>query len=397
MFASVVTRPLRALEDLRLARAEGGPLALLPGAATRTWLANDAPTEETVLLQGTLFVKNNMRGWRQAAPVLPPTGLRALGLAGQPPGPRVPETLAQHARSVLRQLAHDDACGAPLHLVQRLLTRLLPPVILGGTLQGDADAVIAATDLLEQAHGQRQLETFFGDAARADAGPQSTGEDEELEARLLLHHVFRQSYCPEPLPPDSPLLDAFIALYRAAIASPAAALVWLCRVLAAQPRLQQQLHAQLRDDGAAPQARAIARALVFETLRMFPPAWLLVRMAAQDTEFGGRSIRAGDHVLVSPWLRHRDPALWRMPEAFDPLRFRADGDAAPHKLMAFGQGARKCPAMHFSLQLLPLLAEELVLCFEMHADADADPGEAVLWVNYRPGRDAGLRFASRTS
>ncbi|MFJ8622760.1 cytochrome P450 [Kitasatospora sp. NPDC093550] len=134
-----------------------------------------------------------------------------------------------------------------------------------------------------------------------------------------------------------------------------------------------------------PEARtADPQALVSETLRLYPSAWLLPRHAVEDDVIAGHRIAAGTDVLVCPYLVHRDPALWPDPERFDPARF-APGSERPGHLGAylpFGLGARACLGTQFALRettsLLELLLPMGVL--EFHAK----PTRAAYSITVRP-------------
>ncbi len=103
------------------------------------------------------------------------------------------------------------------------------------------------------------------------------------------------------------------------------------------------------------------RAHVDETLRLYPPAFLITREAkAADVVFGHR-IAAGTVVSISPYVLHRHAKLWRDPERFDPSRF-AKGAVPPVKLsyMPFGAGPRICIGARFALTEAVLVLARLL-------------------------------------
>ncbi len=81
-----------------------------------------------------------------------------------------------------------------------------------------------------------------------------------------------------------------------------------------------------------------------ETLRLYPPAWVIGRAAAVDHEIAGRVIPAGSVVLISPWVVHRDPRWYADPEEFRPERWDREGaERIPtFAYLPFGAGPRVC-------------------------------------------------------
>ena len=65
------------------------------------------------------------------------------------------------------------------------------------------------------------------------------------------------------------------------------------------------------------------RAVVSEALRLYPPAFVIVREAIAADSYGEVKIPAGSQVLIAPWVLHRHRKLWTNPDAFDPGRFLA--------------------------------------------------------------------------
>ena len=61
--------------------------------------------------------------------------------------------------------------------------------------------------------------------------------------------------------------------------------------------------------------------VVQESMRLYPPAWVIEREALAEDRLGGYRIPAGATVAVSPYVLHRHPEFWTNPEGFDPDRF----------------------------------------------------------------------------
>jgi cytochrome P450 len=81
-----------------------------------------------------------------------------------------------------------------------------------------------------------------------------------------------------------------------------------------------------------------------ETLRLYPPVWLLPRVANASDEIGGYHVPAGADVLISPYLLHRHPGQWPDPERFDPERFDPAKPVSRDRYayIPFGAGPRFC-------------------------------------------------------
>ena len=94
-------------------------------------------------------------------------------------------------------------------------------------------------------------------------------------------------------------------------------------------------------DTGRPGATPFLDACLAETLRLHPPVWLLSRTVTRDLEAGGRRLRAGQEVLVCPYVLHRTAAHWDDPDDFDPDRFLT-GRPRRNTYLPFGLGPRAC-------------------------------------------------------
>jgi cytochrome P450 len=92
------------------------------------------------------------------------------------------------------------------------------------------------------------------------------------------------------------------------------------------------------------------RMIIDETLRMYPPVWLVGRVALRDDTSGRFPIPAGTSVLISPYLIHRHPEHWPDPEKFEPERFAAGSDAYDaDQYLPFLSGRHLCLGKYFAL------------------------------------------------
>jgi cytochrome P450 len=88
-----------------------------------------------------------------------------------------------------------------------------------------------------------------------------------------------------------------------------------------------------------------------ETLRLYPPAWIITRKARGADNIGGVAIRKNGLVVLSPYATQRDPRWWDDPDRFDPDRFTPTGSAGRPKFayFPFGGGPHQCIGNHFAL------------------------------------------------
>ncbi|MFE6164362.1 cytochrome P450 [Streptomyces sp. NPDC056486] len=188
-------------------------------------------------------------------------------------------------------------------------------------------------------------------AARdSEAGPDGPG----------LLHVLLDAAKTRPEYTDRLIRDELVTLLVAGHETTATTLTWLYLLLDRNPEAREQALAAGAD--GSPQRRQALQALVHETLRFYPSAWMLPRSAAQDDTLAGYEIEAGTDVLVCPYLTHRDPELWEDPGRFDPARFTTPGRRPTHpgSYFPFGVGPRACLGLQFALRESTVLLEHLL-------------------------------------
>jgi len=147
-----------------------------------------------------------------------------------------------------------------------------------------------------------------------------------------------------------------------------ALLSWLFACLANAPKwlekLQQELETVLaaREPTAADLASLpILRAVIDETLRLYPPAYtLFLRQAEEDVDLLGIQVRKGDLVQVVPFITQRDPRFFNNPNAFDPSRFLTKPSWPQYAYLPFGAGPRVCIGQNFGLMEICLVAATLL-------------------------------------
>ncbi|MED7951329.1 cytochrome P450 [Streptomyces sp. BE303] len=214
-------------------------------------------------------------------------------------------------------------------------------------------AVVAALPQLPS-DGDRAHEAVAADLARIDAVAHAAidtarhredGPDGPGVLRVLLDAAEH-----DPAYTDRLIRDELVTLLVAGHETTATTLTWLYLLLDRNP--EARTWALAAGPEGSPERREAVQALVAETLRLYPSAWILPRHALTDDTLAGHRVEAGTDLLVCPYLTHRDPALWPDPGHFDPTRFTAGG-ARPAHLAAyfpFGLGARACLGTQFALR-----------------------------------------------
>ncbi|MGB6319383.1 MAG: cytochrome P450, partial [Litorimonas sp.] len=127
------------------------------------------------------------------------------------------------------------------------------------------------------------------------------------------------------------------------------------------------------------------RAVIDETMRLYPPAPLLNREPQTEVEVLGRTLVPGDAVLLNNYVMHRTERLWDDPLSFDPDRFirqpelRAKG--APY--MPFGAGPRICVGAAFAVMEAVMVLATLARDYDVVVGEDVFP-RPLMTVTLRP-------------
>jgi unspecific monooxygenase len=169
------------------------------------------------------------------------------------------------------------------------------------------------------------------------------------------------------------LRDQVATLILAGHETTAVTLFWALVLLAQAPEEQQWLADEVRGVALLPETAFAAqmnlprsRAVVSEALRLFPPAFTVVRAAIGPDRLAGIDLRRGSVVMIAPWVLHRHRGLWREPEAFDPSRFMPDQPAPPrYAYLPFGTGPRVCVGAQFALTEATLVLAALIQRFHV--------------------------------
>ena len=181
----------------------------------------------------------------------------------------------------------------------------------------------------------------------------------------------------------------------------AVALSWALYLLALAPEVQERAAEEAKRAGTGPDGAprlddlAYVRAVVDETMRLYPPAYVIVRAAREPDEVAGVRVRPGDLIVVSPWLLHRHRRRWSDPDAFDPERFMPGAPPIQrYAYLPFGVGPRVCIGAHFALTEAVLVLARLLRLFRVEL-ASGRPVMPVAIVTTQPDHQPPFRLHPR--
>ena len=192
---------------------------------------------------------------------------------------------------------------------------------------------------------------------------------------------------------DQFIRDQSLTLLLAGHETTANALAWCWHLLAAHPESETRLHEELdlalppdylpgmADLGRLPYTRAV----LSESMRLYPPAWVIGRTALNDCTIGGYAVPAGSTVLFSQWVTHRDRRYFAYADEFRPERWLAEArDERPKfAYFPFGGGPRVCIGAQFAWMEGVLLLATLARRWQLRP-ADSRPVQMDPRVTLRP-------------
>jgi len=198
---------------------------------------------------------------------------------------------------------------------------------------------------------------------------------------------------------DEQLGDEVATMILAGHETTATALFWALYLLALDPATQDELAAEVNGIDATGRSDVerlkFTRAVIDETMRLYPPAFLIARAASGADTVAGLPVEPKDVVLIAPWLLHRHEKLWRDPNAFIPQRFMPPAPPPDRfAYLPFGVGARICIGAHFALVEATLALARIMAAFRVEL-LDKTPVMPIGVVTTQPDRSPMFRIIRR--
>lgn len=203
--------------------------------------------------------------------------------------------------------------------------------------------------------------------------------------------------------PEHQVRDEVATLLTAGHETTTLALAWALFLLALHPRALEAVQREIASlDGRAPAYEDLSRlkytrCVVDETMRLYPPVWVISRTAVGEDFIAEFFIPAGSEILIFPYITHRHPRWWAEPERFLPDRFAAENSRSRVRgaYLPFGAGPRTCVGLNFAMtEILVVLA---VLLQRFRPALATDPAEIKLdpSVTLRPDPGIMMRISRR--
>lgn len=195
-------------------------------------------------------------------------------------------------------------------------------------------------------HSEKSLRNFiFSIIERRRQGAKAAEETDILSALLSLRGENGAQLN------DEQLYDEAITLFLAGHETVATALTWTWLLLSQHPKIQERFHEEIDQvlKGKLPTEEdavklTYTRQILSESMRLYPPVWVLTREVSKEFMLGGFRLTPGARLSVSQFVMHRDERFWPQPLVFDPGRWTAEAakQRPPYCYFPFGGGPRSC-------------------------------------------------------
>ncbi|RKN50626.1 cytochrome P450 [Micromonospora endolithica] len=366
-------------------------------------------------LQGTDGIGAEGPGWERSRHLIEPL-FTAKAVGALVPG------MVEAVNEAVDDLAARTAGGESVELageMMRITHRVLGRVFLGEQIPGHEADTVGREIAAAFGSMQARLAMPFVPHRVPLPGDRRFGRAVRTVDAILLPHIARaRQRKPQPgvvsmlahaTGPDGRPLEVrqvrndVVGLFTGGTETTALALTWMFIQLDAHPDIAARIVAEVEavvGDGpvTAEQVKGLryTRMVLEESLRLFPPAWMIPRTLRSPDTLGGVRLPAGATVVLSPYLTHRLPELWPDPARFDPERFApgAQRGRHPYAYFPFAGGVHRCLGQAFFFIEAALAAAAILSRFAVRV-ATARPIRPAVSVSLRPKGDVAVDLVPR--
>jgi cytochrome P450 len=199
------------------------------------------------------------------------------------------------------------------------------------------------------------------------------------------------------------LMDEVLTLVVAGHETTASSLNWTWWLLSQHPEVETRVHAE-QDAVAASDLVSYAdleklpytMQVIEESMRLYPPGWLLSRRTIGPDRLGGHDVAPGTDVFLSPYVIHRHPQFWERPNDFDPDHFDPVRVEGRHKFayIPFAVGPRHCIGENFAIFEMMLHMNGAARRFRLRP-IQSGPVSMEARINLRTAQDLHMRVEKR--
>jgi cytochrome P450 len=175
------------------------------------------------------------------------------------------------------------------------------------------------------------------------------------------------------------LIDEIKILFTAGHETTANALTFTLCLLAKHTDIQEKVRAEIAaiemetgDVVVQLQKMSYINAVLYESMRLYPPAWITDRQNVSDDTIGSFHIKKETLIGISFYELHRNPKYWKNPDEFNPNRFLGDQkkQSMPY-FYPFGAGPRMCIGVGFAIYEMCLTLSKIVKKYDIKPISDA--------------------------
>ncbi len=206
----------------------------------------------------------------------------------------------------------------------------------------------------------------------------------------------------EPLSREE-MLNELMALFLAGHETSANGLTWTLMLLDQHPEAKEKLREEVNRVIGSGEVTfdklaqlTYVRQVIDESLRLYPPAWIIGREALGPDQIGDLQLKKGDHLTIFIYGLHRNPKYWESPDEFKPERMAPEAKAAlpSHLYIPFGGGPRLCIGHQFAVIEMQIALAMLFQRFDFKRVGEG-PISLIPSITLRPGDPLIMNFWER--